>query len=62
MTIEVRTLLNGIMYKYNDIGINIVQIDNFVNCISSLRTTTGGHICYMCFPLSYKFSMSVSSV
>ena len=44
-----RTLINGIIYKYNDILIDIVQIDNFVNCISSLRTTTGGKICYM-FP------------
>ena len=57
-----RTLLNGIMYKYNNIGIDIVHIDNFVNCISSLRTTTGGHICYMCFLLSYKLNKSVSSM
>ena len=57
-----RTLLNGIMYKYNNIGIDIVQIDNFVNCISSLRTTTDGHICYMCFLLSYKLNTSVSSM
>ena len=56
------TLLNGIMYKYKVIGIDIVQIDNFVNCISSLRTTTGGHICYMCFPLSYKLNTGVSSM
>ena len=40
----------------------IVQINNFVNFISSLRTTTSGHICYMCFPLSYKLSTGVSSV